>query len=413
SSRKPFFFLAVFVILAAGTAWAVTITPLADFPAPAPGAYVVTGAALGDGRYLIWDGDAVYIESATGTGGFAPVADGYAGDPGFAAVAEDGHTAVLGGGFNGNLYLFDADQPEDFAPESIVANRPHFTGAFLTDTLVIVDAAKPDFSGSELAIVDLAAKGGSAVAVVTKSARYALPKTVVIEKPPFSYSSAITVDTVRGVVYAMDGNTRELRQFSVSAIIAAYTGSNVLDWETDGALVGQAGMYYTGGVSGITSEGFLVIGGSEGYLLPGGIQFVALVSGDVVALIDPTGNRDFYSVVFNPVAQTLLALVEGAWQGQAYAVDLACVNNPEGCAQPHGGLYRVGDELCLSVPCPVSLGSGFDWRKNGAPLSDGGRVSGVTTRTLRVMALQVADSGTYTCAYEDGAKAQQTFVAQV
>ncbi|HNR33395.1 MAG TPA: immunoglobulin domain-containing protein, partial [Candidatus Hydrogenedentes bacterium] len=57
--------------------------------------------------------------------------------------------------------------------------------------------------------------------------------------------------------------------------------------------------------------------------------------------------------------------------------------------------------------------SGFDWRKNGAPLSDGGRVSGVTTRTLRVMALQVADSGTYTCAYEDGAKAQQTFVAQV
>lgn len=414
SSRAGSLFLLVSVAVSVCCgALGATVTPLSAFPTPAPGAYVVTGTALGDGRYLVWNGDTVQIETATGSGVFQPVADGYAGDPGFAAVASDGHTVILGGGFNGNLYLFDTWQPQDFTPASIVANRLHFTGTFLTDTLVLVDAGKPDFTGSELAIVDLADTKQSARTVVRKSARYWLPKGVVVDKPPFSYSSAVTVDAARGVVYAMDGNTRELRAFTTDALIQAHEGGITLDWETDGVLIGQPGVYYTGGVSGVTAEGFLVVGGSEGYLLPGGIQFVAPDSGNVVALLDPTGNRSFYTVVFNPAEQTLIAMVEGAYLGEAYLVDLACADNPEGCAQPRGGLYEVGDDLCLSIPCPVVFGSTFDWRKDGVALSDGGRISGTGTSTLHVMALEIEDSGTYTCTYEDGANLSQTFVAQV
>ncbi len=413
SHARSLLFLVCVLAPVCGGALAATVTPLSAFPTPAPGSYVVAGAALGDGRYLAWNGDTVQIETATGSGIFQPVAEGYAGDPGFAAVASDGHTVILGGGFNGNLYRFDASQPQDFTPASIAANRLHFTGTFLTETLVLVDAGKLDFTGSELAIVDLTNAKRDVSVVVRKAARYWRTKEVVVDKPPFSYSSAVTVDSARGVVYAMDGNTRELRAFAVDALVQAHESGATLDWETDGALIGQPGLYYTGGVSGITAGGLLVVGGSEGYLLPGGIQFVEPGSGNVAALLDPTGSRSFYTVVFNPAEQTLIAMVEGAYLGEAYLVDLACADNPDGCGQPRGGFYETGDDLCLSIPCPVAFGSTFDWRKDGAPLSDDGRVSGTGTSTLHVMALEVADSGVYTCVYDDGAKSTRTFAARV
>lgn len=83
------------------------------------------------------------------------------------------------------------------------------------------------------------------------------------------------------------------------------------------------------------------------------------------------------------------------------------------CGSPRGGLYAVGDELCLVVPLPVSLLSTFTWRKNGEPLLNDGRVSGLNTRKLSIGDLQLTDSGVYTCVYDDGSKQAAVFTAYV
>ena len=84
-----------------------------------------------------------------------------------------------------------------------------------------------------------------------------------------------------------------------------------------------------------------------------------------------------------------------------------------GCGRPHGGLYAVGDDLCLVVPLPISLLSSFSWRKDGAPITLDGRTSGLNTRKLSINNLQLTDSGLYTCAYDDGSKLVKVFEARV
>ena len=289
------------------------------FPEPAPGSFGVQGAFLGDGRLLAWNGDTVYLESGVGTRAIDPVAAGYIGDPGFVTVAPDGATVLLGAGFSGNLYLFDSAHPAEYQPSALAGVVNHFAGAFLSDTLVILDAGLPDFSGSELAVFDLS--GGKTVrrAVVTKSAKYAWPKGRIVNKPPLSWSAGLFVDAENDAVYAMDGNTRELRSFSRSALIAAYGNGLALDWEADGSLIGAPGRFFTGGVSGVTADGLLVIGGSEGYLLPGGIQLVDPVSGLVTDVLDPADNQGYYNAFYNSITREIAAVVDGT----AYALDVS------------------------------------------------------------------------------------------
>lgn len=83
------------------------------------------------------------------------------------------------------------------------------------------------------------------------------------------------------------------------------------------------------------------------------------------------------------------------------------------CPRPAGGLYAVGDDLCLMPPAPVAPSSAFVWRKNGVLLVDDGRISGSSGRRLSIADLRVEDSGLYTCEYEDGAKTPQVFTAEV
>ncbi|HNR32101.1 MAG TPA: glycosyl hydrolase family 28-related protein [Candidatus Hydrogenedentes bacterium] len=83
------------------------------------------------------------------------------------------------------------------------------------------------------------------------------------------------------------------------------------------------------------------------------------------------------------------------------------------CGRPRGGLYSVGDDLCLVVPSPVSLVSTFQWRKNGAALPNDARITGRNARKLVIVDLDIADSGVYTCQYENGSKQSATFTAYV
>lgn len=287
-----------------------------EFPSPAPFSYAVLGAATSDGRLLLWDGDTLYRQRGPQMDLFIPVASGYAGDPGFLAIAPDGHTAVLGAGFMGDLYRFDAYAPEDFTPASVIGNIAHFSGVFLNNTLLLIDAGKADWSGSELVIFDLEGVKSLPLPVVRKPS-WPIDKQQVVEKPLGSYSCAMTVDPVQGVVYVMDGNLRELRAFSVAALIEAYRNGMTLDWVADGTPIGQPGDYFGGGVSGITPEGYLVIGGSEGLdpgtwlPLPGGIQIVDPVSGAIVALLDPAGTAPFTVLIYNPYTHVITVTADG------------------------------------------------------------------------------------------------------
>lgn len=76
-----------------------------------------------------------------------------------------------------------------------------------------------------------------------------------------------------------------------------------------------------------------------------------------------------------------------------------------GCENPTtGGMFEVGQSICFRVPEPVAPGSSYQWSRNGVPLADG-HVLGATGRSLYINNLQVSDTGAYTCAYDDGAKA--------
>lgn len=302
------------LLLTAVPAFATGFVPYEAFPTPASGAFGVTGVGLPNGRLLLWNGDTVYLQQGVNVDAFSSMAGGYAGDPGFAALAPDGHTVLLGQGFFGSLYLFDVNAPANFTPASIVGTESHFGGAFLTQELVLLDAGRADFSGSDLVVVDISgAKSQPALAVIKPAASYVVPKDVVAEKPPFAYSASLTVDTDQGIVYAMDGNTRELRFFSVAALVQAYNTQTPLDWVADGTLVGSAGQFYTNGVQGIRPNGDLVVSGSEGFLLPGGVQLVDPRLDDpaqatVLETLDPAGDQDFYNVIYNPYSDTITAI---------------------------------------------------------------------------------------------------------
>ncbi len=79
------------------------------------------------------------------------------------------------------------------------------------------------------------------------------------------------------------------------------------------------------------------------------------------------------------------------------------------CGNARGGFFAVDESFCLLVPDPVAGDSTFQWFKNGEPLDDAGFVTGTHTRQLSIYKLKLEDSGVYTCAYNDGAKAPAVF----
>ncbi len=74
----------------------------------------------------------------------------------------------------------------------------------------------------------------------------------------------------------------------------------------------------------------------------------------------------------------------------------------EGCQNHAGGSFPAGESFCLAVPGPADLSGGFQWKKNGAALTDAGLRSGSRWRELHILALRGTDAGAYTCEYNDG-----------
>jgi hypothetical protein len=63
---------------------------------------------------------------------------------------------------------------------------------------------------------------------------------------------------------------------------------------------------------------------------------------------------------------------------------------------PQSQTLCEGDTLTLSVSTSRSIANIFQWRKDGVPLSDGGRIQGTRTATLRITNLLGSDAGAYT-----------------
>ena len=306
------------------TATAQNYAEYTKFPEPAAGSYSVIGTALPDGRLLLWNGNDVYVQIASGVDGFTRIATGYAGDPGFIALAPNGHEVLLGQGFGGSIYSFDVNAPVDYSPAALLTTLDHYSATFLSETLVLIDAGLSDFTGSELVMLDLSStKGASLRSVIAKDETYQSDegdKSIVV-KPLFGWSAKLAYDDVHDVIYAMDSGARELRRFDLADILNAFNTSTPLDWATDGELVGAPADFYSGGVAGIRPDGTLIIDGSEGFLLPGGIQLVdpsvanpALAS--VIETLDPAGTNGFYAAIYNPYTDAITAIADGVPFGE-------------------------------------------------------------------------------------------------
>lgn len=352
----PFFTLLV-ALLNVLPAHAADFELMEDFPRADPSAFSVVATGLSDGRLLVWNGNTVYLQSALDEDVFPAVASGYIGDPSFITLSPDGKHALLGAGFSGNLYLFDTENPADFAEATIVANVPHYAAIYLTETLVLIDAGvfgQP----SELTMLDLSGAKGLPKPVVSKSDRY---KNLVVQKPEGSYSASLALDARYGIVYAMDANTNELRYFTVDELVSAFNDSTTLDWAADGDLVGATGDYLGGGIAGVTSGGLLVNGGFGAVNL---IDFsiTAQKNGEIVDTLQPAGNTVFYTPLFNAPGDTIYIYVgdftpESTLNGDVYRVIL----NPggEGEGEGEGELADAAEALLNDFAGADSNADGF------------------------------------------------------
>ena len=286
---------------------AVTFSLLGQFPQPAPSSFVVVGSNLPDGRFVLWNGDEVFVQDFANSAALQVVASGYEGDPGFLLVAPDGHTAYLGAGFRTELYTLDLNAPVDFVSGTELTVPEHYAGEFLSPDLLVLDRFKNDFSAAELVVVDVSAKKSAPIVRSVLTLPGPPTKQQVLEKPAGSFSALLTADPTGTLLYVMDANTRELRTFAIADLINAFNTSTSLDWTADGTAFGAPGDYFSGGVSGFRPNGDLVIGGSEGFAQPGGIQIVDATLETVIETLDPQGDQSFYSVIYNPVTDAIIA----------------------------------------------------------------------------------------------------------
>lgn len=312
--------------LCCGTALASDFTRYDHFPSTAR--YGVVGAASPDGRLILWNGESIYYQSMPGLDQFREMATGYQGDPAFLILSPDGHTVLLGaGGYDGDPYLnkiyrYDLGAPSDYSGSAVVAEITHYTATFLTSTLVLIDAGAGDWANSVLVVLDISGAKSAPVPVVRKPS---LKAGTVVHKP--GYSAAISVDRARDRVYTMDAASLELRSFSLTALVNAYNTHSTLDWSTDGTLIGQAGQYFNGGVSGVTPQGYLLIGGALGWGGAGGVQVVNPGDGAIVEVMDPAGDQAYTSVIYNGVTNQVTITANGLtyFQGEFSTLPLAGV----------------------------------------------------------------------------------------
>jgi hypothetical protein len=347
-----FLFFAVAAVSATGTQFEV----FDGFPKAAPGAFGIRAEGLPDGRFIVWNGDAVFLQIMAGGDTFKEVASGYAGEPGFVAVAPDGHTVLLGAGssFSGKLYVFDTRAPVNYSPGSEVAAVTHYYGVYLTQDLVLLDRLTDDSATSELVVLDLSSPSPVPVRVMLK------PDQLELTGEEQGVSACLAVNGSRATVYMMglvyDSGvpvSSELKMIPASVLISAYQSKALLDWDSDAIAIGLPGSFNSGGPAGVMANGDLIIGGF------GGVQRVNPSTATIVETYAPPALFDYYGVATNPYRDIVLPIVLDPVD---YSMDI--VYAPEGAfaAMPvHGGIGLAAMTAMILSGGARSL-TGRSWR---------------------------------------------------
>jgi hypothetical protein len=254
-----------------------------NFP-PAAG-FGVVADTLGDGRFIVYDGLNIWIQDSVDANAYTNVATGYTGDPAIIAVSSDGHTCLVGAGFTGELWLFDAEAPAD-AGAPLLTSGSDFWAEWINASQVVIDRAvfvgpgMFDFE-AELILLDIT---GPAV------------RTVVSAKG--GASAMCVLDLFSQNLYATDGLTGETKAVSVSAIVNAFNTSTPVSW----ASLPTFGTFSTGGPGGLTPKGTLLFGGF------GAVDFVDRGTAASVGTADPAGTGTYnFLLAYNGVTGRVLA----------------------------------------------------------------------------------------------------------
>jgi len=275
-----------------------------DFPQPAGGSSGVVGTNTESGRFLIWNGDEVFLQSSPPDDRLSILGSGYSGDPAFITISPSGDTALLGQGFgdgvNANVYVLDLNAPADFNPGDEIQIQNHFSGVFLNDNLVAFDRGDFGFP-AEIIVLELfpARHARSATVSVMQLPPPPAGRTQVVEKPAGSFSASLAV--YNGLLYVADSGNGQYKSFAVPDVINAFNTATPLLWAM-GTDIGTPFAYPTGGVSGVTASGNLVIAGF------GSIVEVNPGTGVVEKSIDPAGTAPFYGLIYNQQSEEMIAV---------------------------------------------------------------------------------------------------------
>lgn len=297
------------VLLCAGAS-AQSYTQFQNFPDPA--IYAVVGTGLPDGRVVVWNGDGVYAQVFVGGDSFREVASGYAGDPAFIDLSPDGHTLLLGGGYNGMLYLLDMDNPVDYTTGSEVFNVGHYSGAFLTGDLVVLDRGKGDWQNDEIGIVDLSADPIAYKAIMDK------PASGDVGAGSAAGSAMLALDASRTTLYATEylydssfwfTVGAQLKSIAVADLVSAHASSSTLDWVTDATAIGADLDFGASGPIAVTNDGNLLIGD----FWIDGLQVVDPGTATIVETLSPNGlGMGTYGAIYNRYTDDIIVLNNGA-----------------------------------------------------------------------------------------------------
>ena len=89
------------------------------------------------------------------------------------------------------------------------------------------------------------------------------------------------------------------------------------------------------------------------------------------------------------------------YYGSRYVMAQRFAPPPFRLVSPAGLTAREGDAVTLSVDATGGGPFSYQWRKDGAALSDGGPVSGATTADLSIHPVSLSDAGDYDCLVTD------------
>lgn len=272
----------------------------------------ISAAFLPDGRLVVWDGNSVYAQPLAGADEMRQIATGYTGDTAFMTVAPDGHTLLLGAGMSGKLYKFDIHAPADYSTAALLGVFPHYWGAFLTQSLVVIDCMADDWSTDQLAIIDISKPDLAPHVVMDK------PTAGNVPAAGFAASAALAVDPSGTWLYAMEVTfdssfmvvANPLKRIPASELLGAYQSRSKLDWGAFGGI--GAGIYATGGPVAATIGGGVLLAGF------GGVQEINGETGAVIAEYNP-GGFVYHGAAYDRATDTVFPI---ATDEAEYTMDL-------------------------------------------------------------------------------------------